>query len=628
MDNSGQLTDVVVLHWDAEAPGDRAWWLNLNKQAVTAADTSDGWEITVGNSNCYRLVGSGPAPTMLEIWNCAPTNPLNLGYLQLATAKLVTEVPWGSNGVPVPDNEIGAAGFSSDGTEAAVMVNGHYWAWKGAAGRAFDLGPGAPLAVPTSPGQNGYPRVAFSPDGRWIAFERANDPSGDTTSSLVLHDTSSDTEQILTAASNSQTPVFSADSTRLVFYGNYPQGTLGGADLVAFDLAAGTSTTLATDVLPSYLPPTIWSTAGGRHLLFAVVPEKGAGADTVNYGHLDAAGKVTTYGNGDEALAAPDLSFVAFETIPAGDVMVLDDAADAPHQITVAKDQNQQGGAGGLHTSPDSKYLAFADIVARTVRLYQPGTGALTALQSPSGCVGDLTTSLAGQFLIDGSGLVYASGDLASCGTGTPIFTQMSLHLFSGATDATLVPPMADLGAPLLGPLGAVVYGDSVGHLWLYEWKGSAQDLGAMVSPVVMTNDQRYLVTSANDSTGNPHLFVRDVAAGTNIDLGEARGGNLYFNPATGVMVYGGISLSNSEGGTLYFPTGETTLLSKGGAIFQTPSRAAVAYADADNDFGAVRVLGLDTASSPVLIENGSLVGLTEHLVMLRAPDGICVYAR
>ena len=315
MNNAGQVTLPVVLHWDAEAPGDRAWWTTSSKQAVTATGTADGWEITVGNGACYRLAASNSTPDELELWNCAPTNPLDLGYLRRATAKLVTEIAIGAGGAPVPDGEIAAAGFSNDGTEAAVMVNGHYWAWKAAASRSFDLRRrGAPRGGEQTPAQNGYARVAFSPDGRWIAFPRANDPTGDTNSSIVLHDTSSDGEQILTASGNSQTPVFSADGTRLIFYDNYPQGhARRRRPAVAADLACGDVGHPGQGRLAGgYLPPTAWSTAGGRHLLFAVVPEHGDGTNASVYGRLDLAGQgYRLRRRRSGALAAPDLSFVA-----------------------------------------------------------------------------------------------------------------------------------------------------------------------------------------------------------------------------------------------------------------------------------------------------------------------------
>ena len=73
-------------------------------------------------------------------------------------------------------------------------------------------------------------------------------------------------------------------------------------------------------------------------------------------------------------------------------------------------------------------------------------------------------------------------------------------------------------------------------------------------------------------------------------------------------MIYGGLYFGESAGVTLYLPTGETTVLSKAnGAVFQTPSKAAVAYASNDDGFPALYLAELDATSSPLLLENGSL---------------------
>ena len=188
--------------------------------------------------------------------------------------------------------------------------------WKSDVGRRFDLGRGS--QVVTEDNRPPYGLIAFSPDGRYVAYSRPTDEDG--VWSLVLFDTTTASERILESrleVHGDRTMIsvarFSPDSRRIVFYRRLRADSVS-SELMAVELASGQRVTLASQTFALSLHDCLWFTRS-NHVAFCVAGDSiVSGRGTVESYESSTEAR-RQLGNVLEVVTAPDDSYLVFTTV-------------------------------------------------------------------------------------------------------------------------------------------------------------------------------------------------------------------------------------------------------------------------------------------------------------------------
>ena len=242
--------------------------------------------------------------------------------------------------------------------------------WKSDTNERFDLGQGPPLLTEDNRPLPGM--IEFSPDGRYVAYNRPTDDNGG--NALVLYDTTVNAERILEPKLDARgTKIvvsiarFSPDGRRILFYGNLQADGLH-SDLLSVDLTTGERLTLNANTSASPLYSCLWFTYSDHVVLCNIEESVTLGQPPVS-SYEFSTGTRQDLGIIREIVTAPDGSYLALTTAD-GQIQLFEDTNWTPRLlgVTTADPSSPPRGFafGGMTPSPAARDWRSSPAMARS----------------------------------------------------------------------------------------------------------------------------------------------------------------------------------------------------------------------------------------------------------------------
>jgi hypothetical protein len=431
------------------------------------------------------------------------------------------------------------------------------------------------------------------------------------------------------------TAMFAPDSRHAVLYTNLTTFSGEVGDLVTFEFGSNKTTTLVPQMLRVPFGSAVAFLASGHHLLFSTNPAPaGNGAEGEAFAYDMADGTRTSLGTAKELTAIPGGAFAAF-TSATGDVTVIDDATWTPRVIASTRTGPTNPANAGFQPSPDGKWLAFVD-AARTFHLWDLGRGTdAFTLGDQGSCFTDPKTvwfarARAAIFTSDGRSIVHGIKD--NCDAAVDSFSGLGRIDLGSMTETTF-----DIGASLfksysaVSASGQIAYADlSLTAPMLQTWQGGPpialdfppESPNSSSGPTfVFSADERYLFYTAHAT-----LVVRDGQSGTTTRLGTTTA--TFTNPVKSVSVAWFAPGANTGPLTAYAADGGGPVtLATSSALYPivSPSTSALAYTYGDIAGDGVYLYTFAPRMPGTLIENGKPQAMSDHILVFRDLDGLCL---
>jgi WD40 repeat protein len=642
---SATVLEVAEVGNASGAPA-RIWKADGTHAETRLSGDASGWFFSGDSLGSCGLLKLGAAPDQLTLTRCGP-NQTDTLTLRRSRATRIYEAPV----------KAGSLGFDSASTRFGFSNMGHFWLWDTSVNSLSDLGAGVPVSeqLPGQPPSS----LVYAPDGQHVAYIRNAYPSCNVATLMLFDAASGTSEEVATG-----TPCapgyarFSADSAQLVYFANDTNdGT--GADLMHWSIAAHRSALIVPKSELSRAAPQLIFGSSGQRLFFRTALSPGLETPLSSY-DFTTKSVTTVSATATDVAASPDGSWLAFSEAN-GTVRLWNDAAGSASLLDPKPDLPPNADyRSGLSVSPDGRRLAYLKSAGYAV-LYDtaPAAPEKTRLGLGTGgvlCLADRTDGFprVATFSDDSNSLLYfgiQSPPLSDCFGGSTPSTAFTWNDLAGHDVGGIPLGQAPGQFYRFGPHGQVIrFSDSKVALWTHEgglvpikdftapdvlWIGFAAHLardGAELIFEITGQGTKFETVQPPPTNG---LWAWDAATQTTTEITSAL-------PDPGSFRY----QVDSSSGQVFFledtreedkpdpplklwtPAGGPllTLLDSTDAQLESYSgRALAAHGTRGPDQG-IFTLRLD-AQEPTLIEEGTIVGISDTHIYYSAPDGVCVLA-
>lgn len=528
-----------------------------------------------------------------------------------------------------------ALGFDNGEVRFAFANARRFWLWDAAAGRLHDLGEGAAL----SPGPAGprFVSVVFAPDGRRLAYLRAGTAASCKATSLMSFDLASEKSEELAedAPCSPGFAQFSPDGKHLLYFA-HDAGDGSGVDLMHWSVADGTSTLIASQLKTANQAPYLLFGASGQRLVFSTSTLLFGPQPLSSYDFTTHQVSVLSAAARDIA-ASNDGAFVAFNESN-GQVNLWDDGANAL-RVMYAKPASAPDAfyRSGMSVSPNGRTFAFVTSDGDPM-LYDTTAAAPLARLGTTGLFcyperpGQSDSPMrAAYFTPDGTGILYfptRMGRQSDCSGGTPA----TPFRFRGIAAGRELDGVRLGEFYRFGPHGEVVSLSAAQvSLWSPE-RGAASilDLSAFAEPwrgfnTTFTGDAPDLVVELLDNAPHRELWAWSAkSSSTQITAALAMSGFGYsIEPVSGDVLF----LDDSAKLRVWSPVAEPLeLLEHVDAEVASESKRTIAVHATRGDERGIFAFRFG-ARQATLIEEGTILAVSDSHVYYQAPDGVCELA-
>ena len=643
--NGSALVLEVAETGSASGVPARIWKADGTHAETRLSGDASGWFFSGDSIGSCSLIKLGAAPDQLTLSRCGP-NQADTLTLRRSRATRIYDAPV----------KPGSLGFDSTSTRFGFSNMGHFWLWDTSGSRLSDLGAGVPVSaqVPGQPPSS----LVYAPDGQHVAYIRNAFPSCNVATLMLFDAASGTSEEVATGTPcGSGYARFSPDSAQLVYFANDANDG-NGADLMHWSIAGHSSALIVSkSELPRSAPQLIFGSSGQR-LFFRTSLSFGVETPLLSY-DFTTKSVTTVSATATDVAASPDGSWLAFSEAngtvrlwndPAGSASLLDPKPDLPPNANYRS---------GLSVSPDGRRLAYLKSAGYAV-LYDTAPAAPEKTRLSLGTGGVLCFADRGDgfprvatFSEDSSGLLYfgiQSPPLSDCFGGSPssAFTWNDL---AGHDVGGIPLEQAPGQFYRFGSHGEVIrFYDSKVALWTHDrglipvadfsapdvlWIGFAAHLARDGAELIFETTGQSTKFDAAQPPATNRLWAWDAATQTTTEITSAlpdpgsfryqvdsKSGQVSFleAPREDDPPDPPLKLWTPAGGSLL-----TVLDATDAQLLSYSGRALAAHGKRGTDQG-IFTLRLD-AQEPTLIEEGTIVGISDTHLYYSAPDGVCVLA-